>query len=66
VKICFPKSKWCPKIKVKVNVVNLSDKVEILDLSLLEVGWCYGKNETRVALVEVKSMELNLVWGKQC
>jgi hypothetical protein len=28
VKICLPEAKWCPKSKVKVNVLNLSDKVK--------------------------------------
>jgi hypothetical protein len=59
IKICLPKCKWCPKIKVKfiailpwqkgTNVLNLSDEVKFLDfflkgsLSLVEVGWHYGK-----------------------
>jgi hypothetical protein len=47
VKICLPQSKWCPN-KVKVNLLNLSDKVRIWDLlkgnmSLAEVGPHYGK-----------------------
>jgi hypothetical protein len=32
VKIFLPKSKWCPQSKVKVNVINLIDKVKGLDL----------------------------------
>jgi hypothetical protein len=49
-KICLPKSKWYSKSKVKINVLNLSNKVKIWDLSkdhmsLAEVGRCYGKNE---------------------
>jgi hypothetical protein len=37
------KSKWSSKSKVKLNVLNLSDKVKVLDLlkggmSLVEVG----------------------------
>jgi hypothetical protein len=40
-----------PKSKVKVNVLNLNDKIQILyfwkgNQSLVEVGWCYGKNES--------------------
>jgi hypothetical protein len=31
VKICLSKSKWCPKSKVKVNVLNLNDKVKIIE-----------------------------------
>jgi hypothetical protein len=51
VKICLPKRKWCPQIKVKINVPNLRDKVKIWDLlkgstSLVEVGQHYGKNES--------------------
>jgi hypothetical protein len=39
--------------KVKVNVLNLSDKVTVLDLleggiSLVEIGQHYGKNELSI------------------
>jgi hypothetical protein len=50
-KICLTKSKWYPKSEV--NVLNLNDRVNILDLlkgnmSLMEVGWHYGKNELNI------------------
>jgi hypothetical protein len=32
VKICLPKSKGCPQNKVKVDVLNLSNKVKSLDI----------------------------------
>jgi hypothetical protein len=43
VKICLLKTKQYSKNKVKVNVLNLSDKIKTLDLlkggrSLVEVG----------------------------
>jgi hypothetical protein len=59
VKICLPKSKWYTKSKVILpnqkrvyNVLNLSDKVKILDvlnggMPLPEVG-CYEKNEPSI------------------
>jgi hypothetical protein len=39
-----------PHSKIKVNVLNLSDKMKILDMlkgsmSLVEVGQSYGENE---------------------
>jgi hypothetical protein len=50
-----------PKWKVKVNVLNLSDKVKILDLlkggtSLAEIGCLYGKNELNICTTTVNSM----------
>jgi hypothetical protein len=56
VKICFPKSKWSLKNKVKVNVLHLNDKMKILDLlkggmCLVEVGWYCGKNESGICSI---------------
>jgi hypothetical protein len=52
-KICLSRSKWCPRSKVKFNVVNLSNKAKMLVLlkggvSLVEVGHWYGKNEANI------------------
>jgi hypothetical protein len=33
VKISLPKGKWCTQGKVKVNVLNLSDKMKVLDFA---------------------------------
>jgi hypothetical protein len=60
-KICLPKSKWCTKSKVNIYVLNLSDKVKILDLltgnmSLVGVGWYYGKNESSICSMALNSM----------
>jgi hypothetical protein len=43
VKISLPKSFWCPKSKVDVNVLNVGDNMEISDLlkgnmSSVEIG----------------------------
>jgi hypothetical protein len=64
VKVCLLKSKWCPKSKVKINVLNLSGKVKVLDLlkariSLADVGWCYGRNESSCGLL------ITITWGHQ-
>jgi hypothetical protein len=46
-----PTSKWCPRSKVKVNVLDWCDNLRIWDLSKgamswAEVRWHYGKNES--------------------
>lgn len=62
--VCLPKSKWYPKSKGKVDVVNLSDKVKFLDLlvgytSLAKVGQCYEKNESNIHNTALNSMHLS-------
>jgi hypothetical protein len=42
----FQKTKWCPKSKIKVNVLNLSDKVKILDL--LKVACLYQELDSLI------------------
>jgi hypothetical protein len=46
-----------PKSNVEVNVLNLSNKVKILDLTkcgmtLVKVGWHYGKNESGICSIQ--------------
>jgi hypothetical protein len=69
------KSKWCTESKVKVmlilpslkrtcNVLNLSNKVRILDLlkssvSFIVVGWHYGKNESSSHSIQDKECEIS-------
>jgi hypothetical protein len=67
VKIHFAKSKCYPKSNVKVNVLNLSDRVKILDLlnctmSLVEGEWRYGKNESSIHCTVQKSMKPEHSW----
>jgi hypothetical protein len=57
------------KSKVKVNMLkfNLSDKVEIWDLltgsmSLVEVGWSCGKNESSIPSPALNSVYLKHAW----
>jgi hypothetical protein len=54
VKYAFPKVNGAPKSQVKVNVLNESDKVKILEvlrdsLSLAEVGRCYQKIKSSIS-----------------
>jgi hypothetical protein len=61
VKMCLHQS------KVKVNLLNLSDKLKIWDLLkgsmfLLEVGQCYGKNYSRVWSTALNSAQPEHVW----
>jgi hypothetical protein len=53
VKICRLKSKWHSKSKVKVNVLNLNNKVKFLyllkgSMSLAEAGQHYRKNGSSI------------------
>jgi hypothetical protein len=65
VKICLPKSKRCPKSKVKVNVLNWSEKVKFWDLfkdglSLWKLGSNVGKmNQASCVLSSAPLLFLN-------
>jgi hypothetical protein len=55
------KKRMVSQSKVKVNVLNLSDKVKNLDLlksgmSLAEVEQCYGKKESNFYSVALNSL----------
>jgi hypothetical protein len=81
VKICLLKSKWfpqkqgksydnSPKPKRAHNVLNLSDKVNFLDLlkdnmSLGEVRLCYGENESNICRVRDKEHEIRSIFCEQ-
>jgi hypothetical protein len=61
VTICPPQIKWCPKAKIKVNVLNWNNKVKIWgllesELTLVEVGWHYGKNGPSIRDAVLNSM----------
>jgi hypothetical protein len=69
VKIYFPKSKikvmeiLPSQKKPQCNELNFSDEVKILNLlkgsmALVEVGWCYGKNELSICSVQDKEHEI--------
>jgi hypothetical protein len=77
-KICLSKRKWYPKKPGKTygnppkpkrahNVINLSDKMKILDLlkggmSLVEVGLCCGKYESDIHNTMLNSMHPEHSW----
>jgi hypothetical protein len=55
------KKQMYPKSKVKVNMLTLSDKVKILDLSKdcmssAEAEWHHGKNESSFCNIFLNSM----------
>jgi hypothetical protein len=65
--MCLPKASSAQKARCsKVNVLNYSDKVKILDMLksvfLVEVGWCYGKMNQ---VFEMKSVKSDLIFGEQ-
>jgi hypothetical protein len=68
VKICLPKSKWCPQSKEKVNGLSLNDKVKVLGLlkgsmSSVEVGESYGKHESSIQSTVLNSVHPEWGWS---
>jgi hypothetical protein len=56
-----------PSQKREPNVLDLSDKVKILDMlkgsmSLVEAGWCYGENKSSIFSAALNSVSPEHPW----